>query len=125
MLRDGSLAVMGVETSGLTVRSLPSVVQISLVVALAAPPTEAGQEFELRASILDAALDEVGSPLSAMMQLNPSPVTPEGWELRGLVPVRARFEVRSAGPHSAELRCGEGRSYSVPFFITEVPTPAT
>jgi hypothetical protein len=122
-LKDGSFLALGIESSMFVIAVAPAVIRLAMLVCLAAPHVEATGDpaHTLRLRVLGPDLTEVQPPLVLPFGMAPGPNTPEGWEVKLLMPVGVTIPVAEAGTFSVEISADDD-SLSVPIII-RLPDP--
>lgn len=122
-LTDGSFVAVGIETTIRYVLELPNVALVPLLVCIATPHVNAqpGIEHTLTATVTDPELNDAIEPMTVPFQMQPGPNTPEGWEVRALMPCAIRFEVMTHGAHVIGLSVDSEMPHDVPIIVSAPP----
>lgn len=123
-LQDGTFMAIGIESNIFVVPAAAPAFILPMLISVAASPIESTGEpsHTLRLRVLGPDMAEVLPPLVMPFGMAPGPNTPEGWEVRSVVPLAVNVPVADAGTFSVEVSADEA-SLSVPIIVRLVEQP--
>ena len=115
----GTYVAIGIETNAYG-GVLPQRLAVLLLTCLSQghPDEDRG---ELTVRVLDPQMEQLGETLRLGYEVPRSPLLPEGWSSRIMLPIQVFFEANTYGGHSIEMSAGAA-SLSVPFLVFEAPS---
>jgi hypothetical protein len=118
-LKTGDFLAVGIESTRVAVRDLPATVNVVLLVCVAAPPHEVGEQCSVEVRVLGPDLAPATPPLNVRIRLAAGPQHPPGWDIRAVFPMTVQVPVNELGCYSIEIACEGDASLSIPLLVAE------
>lgn len=113
----GTFLIIGAETNAPVVPSLPQQLPTLLLVCISQSFAES-PDGELRIRVLNPSMEPCADELGVGFRMERSPLLPQGWSNRILIPAMVMFMADAYGGYSMELSTGAS-SLSVPILVVD------
>ena len=120
-LADGTYILLGVEANGFVLASSPQQIAVVLLTCISLPHGD-NPVGRLAIQVLNPALEPCAPQMGIDLHMTASPLLPEGWSNRVLIPSQVVFVADAPGAYSIELSVGSG-SLSIPLIVFQPTAP--